>query len=124
MNTATKPRFTYNDIFDTIREYHWMIRELERLKKTQTDGSVVEYETKRQREKRERIEDFAERLKFIEDHMNLITEKERVIFDCILDGMFLTKTADHLGMSLKAVSRTRDRFVQRLYESQYEGESK
>ena len=124
MNTATKPRYTYNDIFETIREYHWMIRELERLKKTQAESSLVDYETKRRRQKRERAERFEERLNFVSDHQQLFTEEEQAILDCIMDGMTATDAAKHLCTYRHKISRTLEAIALRIYEAQLEGERK
>lgn len=124
MNTATKARFTYNDIYETIREYHWMIRELERLKNTQPGDSPVTYETKRRRQKRERAERFEERLHFIDEHLRCFQEEERAILDCLLEGMQLTEISAHMQMHRKRIAKVRDDIVTRLFETQHEGESK
>lgn len=124
MNTATKPRFTYNDIYETIREYHWMIRELDRLKKSQPYNGSIAYESKRQRQKQERIERFEERLHYIDENLQLFQEEERVILDCLLEGMQLTEIAGHMQMHRKRIAKVRDEIVTRLFDSQNEGESR
>lgn len=124
MPTATQPKYTYNDICETIREYHWMIRELDRLRKTQASDIQIAHETKRQRQKRERAERFESRLQFIDENIEMFQEDERVMLDCILDGMKPSDAARHLGTYGKKVTRTLDAIILRIYETQLEGEGK
>lgn len=122
MNTATKPRFTYNDIYETIREYHWMIRELERLKNTQPGDSPVTYETKRRRQKRERAERFEERIAFIQANIHIVNEKEHAVMECFMDGMSRADVSRHLEKPERTVYRILEKAVTALFESQNEGE--
>lgn len=123
METATQPRFTYNDIFDTIREYHWMISEVDRLS-SQLVGfdpdspDVFIPELNRRRKKLERVKRFVRRIHFIDGQNCITDETEKVVLDCLLDGVKIKDIAEHLQLHRKTIERIRERIINKIYESQ------
>lgn len=118
-----KEQFTYNDIYEAIREYHWMILELERLKKQfghawALEASSVSSEGKRQQRKIERARKFERQINFINESRCIVEEKERVILDCLLDGMKNVDIAALVNYNPKTIERIRDRIILKIYESQ------
>lgn len=122
MNTATKPRFTYNDIYETIREYHWMIRELDRLKRTLDIDSRIAYETKRKRQKVKLTERFEQRTDFVQSRLRMLNMKEQAVVRCYMDGMSREEIAKHLDTNTRSIYRIQEKAVQKLFDSQNEGE--
>lgn len=123
METMKKPDFTYNDIYDTIREYHWMIKELERLRKQFVSFDAAKAaasgpRNKRMLEKIERAERFEKRIDFINANRCIASERDRVILDCLLDGMQHKDIAANLGLNPKTIERIRNRIIEAIFESQ------
>lgn len=114
--------YTYNDIYDAIREYHWMIVELERLKgqfgDLENDPCRVLPESNRRKRKWERMKAFERRIVFIDKQTCITKEQEKVILDNLLDGVKIEDIAANLQIHRKTVGRIRDRIILQLFESQ------
>lgn len=128
MKTLIQPHFTYNDIFDAIREYHWMMNEVERLA-PQLKGfdpestDTIPPEMNRRRKKLERAKRFYRRIHFIDSRSCIQDETEKVVLDCLLDGVKIKDIAEHLQLHRKTIERIRERIINKIYESQFEGEN-
>lgn len=135
MIVATK--FNKHQIYGILKNYFWMVKEIQRIdyELSKTDftgtaqygieatlpkaqgivGKALENEILRRSKKSERLMDYIEKVNYINEHMGNITdEKEKVILDCLLDGMSLTAISKHLGMSRKQVTEIRDDIVDKL----------
>ena len=118
-----KKQYTYNDILNILIDYHWMVKEVNRLnlqmQSVETVGVAsysdeprssggaskrIEAEVMRRERKFDRKKKYEERISLIRDSHHLIeAEQHRVVFDCLLDGMSITAIAKHLNMNRNTV---------------------
>ena len=130
---------TYNkfQIYGILKDYFWMLREIQRLDRelAKTDfrgtaqygieatlphaqgivGKAIENEVIRRSRKSDNMVEFAKKVNFINERLHKVTdEKEKVVLDCMLDGMNLRAIAHHLRISRKQVHILRDTIVNRL----------
>jgi DNA-directed RNA polymerase specialized sigma subunit len=135
MTVATT--FNKYQIYGILKNYFWMLREIQRidreLNKTDFTGvaqygieatlphavgivsQAIENEVIRRERKSERLYKYIEEVNFINERIHNITdEKQKVILDCLLDGLSLTAISKHLVMSRQQVTDIRDNIVERL----------
>ncbi|WP_137744557.1 helix-turn-helix domain-containing protein [Robertmurraya siralis] len=135
MTTAVK--FSKHQIYGILRDYHWMVKEIKRIDRElqETDfqgtaqygieatlpkpqgvvGRALESEAIRRVNKSKRLNKFIQEVIFINENIpNITDEKEKVVLDCLLDGMSLTAISIHLGVSRRHVSNLRDGIVDKL----------
>jgi DNA-binding NarL/FixJ family response regulator len=130
---------TYNkfQIYGILKDYYWMIREIQKIDRDlqKTDfsgvaqygieatlphavgivGRAIENEVIRRSKKSERMLEYAKKVNFINERIGYITdEREKVILDCLMDGLSLTAISKHLGMSRQLVTDLRDKLVENL----------
>jgi DNA-binding NarL/FixJ family response regulator len=130
---------TYNrhQIYGILKDYCWKLREVQRIDKElqKTDftgtaqygieatlphavglvGKAIENEIVRREKKSERVIDYIDEINFINDRMNrIVDEKEKVVLDCLLDGMNIVAIAAHLRTSRKQIHLLRDNIVNKL----------
>lgn len=135
MTVATK----YNkfEIYNILRNYFWMVREIKRIDEYLEDtdfsgtaqygieatlpkaqgivGKALENEIIRRAKKSKRLLEYIEKVNFINERTERIKdEKEKVVLDCLLDGLSLTAISKHLGISRQQVTDIRDNMVDRL----------
>lgn len=128
------------EIEETIRNYHWMVKEIERLVELLGDAGErlvldyshmglpkpkglqsdpVAFEAMRREKDFRKLKRYMERVKYIEDRIEWIRdEKERTVLDCLLDGMTIVSIANHLGCTRKTVREIRERIINRLVEKE------
>lgn len=131
-------QYTYNDILNIILDYHWMVKEVNRLnlqmQSVETVGVAsysdepksssgvsrrLEGEVIRRERKHDRRKKYEVRIALIRDSYHLIEkEQDKVVFDCMLDGMSINAIAIHLNMNRKTVQRIRDRIIECIQEGQ------
>jgi DNA-binding NarL/FixJ family response regulator len=134
-------RMTYNkfQIYGILKDYFWMLREIQRIDKElmKTDfrgtaqygieatlphaigivGRAIENEVIRRNKKSERLMEYISKVNFINEKIDKVTvEKEKVVLDCLLDGMDISAIAHHLRISRKQVHILRDIIVTKLAE--------
>jgi DNA-directed RNA polymerase specialized sigma24 family protein len=130
-------RVKREEIEDALRDYHWMIREISRLRGYLEDageGTVRQYgidsgmpkpqggntdpvyqETARRERKWKRLEKLENKVLYIQDHLYLILdEREKTVLDCMLDGMSYRSIARHMGLSHSHIQRIKDSIVSNL----------
>jgi DNA-binding NarL/FixJ family response regulator len=132
---------TYNrhQIYGILKDYCWKLREVQRIDKElqKTDftgtaqygieatlphavglvGKAIENEIIRREKKSERVVDYIDEINFINARTNrIVDEKEKVVLDCLLDGMSIAAVAAHLRTSRKQVNLLRDNIVKLLAE--------
>jgi DNA-binding NarL/FixJ family response regulator len=135
MTTATK--LNKHQIYGVLKNYHWMVKEIQRIDKylSETDfngcaqygieatlpkpqgivGKALENEIIRRTNKSKRLYKYIEEVNYINERLHLITdEKEKVVLDCLLDGLSLTAVSRHLGISRQQVTDIRDNIVDKL----------
>ena len=125
-----------NDIEQAIRNYHWMVNEIIRLKEelktidqsntskygidatmpraSNTSDSVYNIVAKRDRSYRT-LKKFEAKVKFINDNIVFIKDDlEITILNCLLDGMNISGIAHHLKLSERKVYGIKDDIVKRM----------
>ncbi|MEH7251908.1 DNA-binding response regulator [Neobacillus niacini] len=130
---------TYNkfQIYGILKDYFWMLREIQRLDRelTKTDfrgtaqygieaslphgqgivSQAIENEVIRRSKKSDNMVEYARKVNFVNERFYKITdEKEKVILDCLLDGMSIIAISKHLGLSRRRVNELRDDIVDKL----------
>ena len=132
--------YTKDQIENMLRDYHWMVREIERIRSylsTAGERVIVNYEgldmpkpqggvrdpihseVARREKQWRRMAKLEEKVRFIQDRIDIITdERERTVLDCMLDGMSFTAISYHMGLSKALVTGLKDNIVNRFYESQ------
>ena len=128
--------FNRHEIYGILRDYHWLVKEVDRLIKelniTESVGvasysdepkggsgpsNPVAAEVIRREKKHDRLKNYLRRVNYInEKSVNVIDEKEKVILDCILDGMRMSAVAQHLNISRHTANQIRDIIVVKLDE--------
>jgi DNA-binding NarL/FixJ family response regulator len=121
-------------LYDILKNYHWMIKEIQRLsdilEDTEFNGTAqygleatlpkakgninqaIVSEVTRRTEKSERLQDYVCYVSFINENKHKIkNERERVVLDCLLDGMSLTAISRHLNMSRQHITDLRERIM-------------
>ena len=123
-----------------IRDYQWMIREIERIRKYLADAGeriVRNYETLgmpipkgdvrdpvhmevvRREKQWKRMAKLEEKVRFVQERIEVITdERERTVLDCLLDGMSYSAIAHHMGLSRRHVMRIKDDIVEKIYRQE------
>lgn len=133
MTTKKKP-YHRHDLYNILKDYHWLVKEIERLRRdlniTESVGvasysdepkggsgpsNPVAAEVQRREKKRDRLDKYTARVNYInEKSQNITDERERVILDCLLDGMRMSEVAKHLGISRHTANQIRDIIVVKL----------
>jgi DNA-binding CsgD family transcriptional regulator len=131
-----------NQIETLLRDYYWMKKEVNRLQKYlygrpspmrswgvaqygldaampkgSSGKSQMELRSMDIREERlyKRLEKFQERVYAIELAADLLEdERERVIYDCMIDGMSFREISYHLGISRNQVKKSKDDILNHL----------
>lgn len=120
-----------------IRDYSWMVREIVRLRQILEDagenltqqygiessmpkpkGKVndpIYMEVTRRVRQWKRVERLEWKVRFVQEQMERITdERERTVLDCILDGMSISETARHVGVSPRHIQRIKENIVEKM----------
>jgi DNA-binding NarL/FixJ family response regulator len=124
-------------IYGILKDYHWMLHEIKRidnyLRGTDFSGTAqygieatlphaigivgraLENEVIRRNKKSESMIEYAKKVNFINERMNRITdEREKVVLDCLLDGLSITAISKHMGIGRTRVTEIRDGIVDKL----------
>ncbi|WP_342399604.1 LuxR C-terminal-related transcriptional regulator [Weizmannia sp. FSL W8-0676] len=126
------------EIASILRDYHWMINEIQRQRKMLSDevngnftaqygieaslpkgqnGDPIFREVIRREKKSRWIEKLEKKVMFIQEHMDCITnEREKVVLECLLDGMSMIAISKHMGLSVRHVQRIKNSIVDKMSE--------
>jgi hypothetical protein len=132
---------TYNkhQVYGILKNYYWMLREIQRINSelSRTDfkgvaqygtsaslptgqglvSKTLENEVVRRTLKSERMIDYIDKVNFINANMYKVTdEKEKVILDCLLDGLTISAISKHLGTNRKQVNIQVDNIISCLVD--------
>lgn len=130
-------KFNKHQIYGILKTYHWKVKEIKRIdyELSKTDfsgvqqwgieatlphavgivGKALENEIIRRSNKSERLLKYIEEINFINGKMeNINDEREKVVLDCLLDGLTLTAISKHLGVGRTFVADMRDDIVDKL----------
>lgn len=137
MTTAVATKFNKHQIYGILKDYHWKLREIQRLDRDllKTDfrgaaqygieatlphavgivGKALENEVIRRNKKSSDLLKYCEQINFINENMHKVTdEKEKVVLDCLLEGMDITAISHHLRTNRRHVHLLRDNIVNHL----------
>ncbi len=126
-------------IADTLRNYHWMVNEIKRQRellkdagtnlvaqsgveaaqpKAQGDpGDPVGREVIRRDKKYTWIDKLEKKVSFIQERMYVVVdEREKVVLECLLDGMSMTAISSHMGLSSRHIQRIKNSIVSQMSE--------
>lgn len=129
--------YTEKDIKHILSNYFWMIKEVQRI-----NGELEEYETNvtaqygiestlpkpkgltsdtvanevvRRDKKEQRKMEFVHKIKYVQDRIHLIEDdREKVVLDCLLDGLSISAISNHMGLTRKHIYRLRNSIVTRM----------
>jgi DNA-directed RNA polymerase specialized sigma24 family protein len=127
------------EIASILRDYHWMINEIQRQRKLLEDvggnftsqygieagqpkpqgqnGDPIFREVIRREKKSRWIEKLEKKVMFIQEHMDCITnEREKAVLECLLDGMSMIAISKHMGLSVRHVQRIKNSIVDKMSE--------
>jgi DNA-directed RNA polymerase specialized sigma subunit len=78
-------------------------------------SKALENEIVRRNEKSERLIEYIDKVNFLNENRHKVTdEREKVVLDCILDGMSLAAIGKHLGTYRNQVSKIQDSIVDKI----------
>lgn len=130
---------TFHDIESALRDYNWMVKEIDRLRKelktvnssltpvygieaslpkgSGTSDKVGNEVLNRDR-KQKTIKKFEEKVQFIHDNSDCITDdRELTVLNCMLDGMSIVAISQHMGFSERKVYTIKDDIVRKMKEN-------
>ena len=131
---------TKNDIEQALRDYHWMPKEIERIKKAleDVDTSItamygieaslpkpkglntdkVGNSVVRNEKQHRYLKKLQSKMKLVEENIDSIEDdREKAVLFCMLDGMSQVSISLHLGLSEAKVSKIKYSIVNRMYEN-------
>lgn len=130
---------TFHDIENALRDYHWMLKEIERLKeelksvnsnvtpvygiessmpKGSGTSDKVGNEVVNRDRKQKTIQKFGAKVQFIHDNSDCITDdRELTVLNCMLDGMSIVAISQHMGFSERKVYTIKDDVVRKMKEN-------
>lgn len=120
-----------------MRDYHWMVREIARIRKVLEDAGErvvrqygpesgmpkpqggtsdpVHMEAARREKQWKRLERLEKRVRFIQERIDIITDdRERTVLDCMLDGMSFVAIASHMRLSKTHINRLKEEIVDKM----------
>lgn len=129
--------YTPLEVSNIIRDYHWMINEIKRINFVLNDtdqkvtasygieasmpkakgdpADTIAFEVIRREKKSKRVTKLEKKIKFIQDNLHKVQdERQKVVLDCLLDGMSITKVAYHMGLSRKHIHTIKEQIVETL----------
>ena len=130
---------TYSDkeIKHILSNYFWMIKEVKRINDELSEietsvtaqygieasmpkpqgltSDAIANEVVRRDKKAQRKYEFIRKIKYVQERIYLIEDdREKVVLDCLLDGMSISAISNHMGLSRKHIDRLRDSIVGRM----------
>lgn len=130
---------TFHEIENALRDYHWMIKEIQRLREELNSVNVsittkygveasmpkgnkisknVESEVISRERKQKTLKKFEDKVKFIETNCTCIEDdRELAVLNCILDGLSIVSISQHLGFSERKVYMIKDEIVKKIKEN-------
>lgn len=136
MTAATKPKYNKHEIYEILQGYHWIKKEVNRIRlelnKIDSVGvasysdepkggnaisNPVAAEVNRREKKYKRLDSYLDKMNFIDQRTgNVTNEKHKAALDCMLDGMSMSAIAIHMNISRRTVHHIRDEIVKKLSE--------
>lgn len=129
--------YTEKEIKHILSNYFWMIKEVKRINEDLCEietsvtaqygieasmpkpqgltSDAIANEVIRRDKKGQRKNEFINKIKYVQERIHLIEDdREKVVLDCLLDGMSISAISNHMGLSRKHIDRLRDTIVSRM----------
>lgn len=137
MGRGDNVTYSEKEIKHILSNYFWMIKEVKRIndelneietsvtaqygieatlpKPQGLTSDAIANEVVRRDKKSQRKYDFIQKIKYVQERIHLIEDdREKVVLDCLLDGMSISAISNHMGLSRKHIDRLRDSIVSRM----------
>jgi len=121
----------------TLHNYHWMIKEIQRLREYLAEygegvaikidglpkgkgkpGDPLFMEVARRERYAKRLTHLEKKVRYIQDRIDVITDdRERTVLDCLLDGLTVVEISHHMRLSRKHVHRIKEDIVRKMAEA-------
>lgn len=130
---------TFHEIENALRDYHWMTREIQRLKDelntvntkmsatygieaTLPKGSGTSDSTLKEVVQRDRrhstLKRFEKKVHFVDKYsLHIEDDRQMAVLNCMLDGMSFVGISQHMGYSERKVYKIKDEIVRKMKEN-------
>ena len=131
---------TNQEIESALRNYHWLIKEVVRLKydlgmignpsankgeigpKTGRPYNPTLNEVIRREHKQETLEKFESKINYVERNTEIITnDRELTVLNCLLDGMNINNISRHMGYSKRTIYSIKESIIEKIKNYAKEG---
>jgi cystathionine beta-lyase family protein involved in aluminum resistance len=131
---------TNQEIESALRNYHWLIKEVVRLKydlglignplsnkgeigpKTGRPFNPTLNEVIRREHKQETLAKFESKINYVERNMEIITnDRELTVLNCLLDGMNINNISRHMGYSKRTIYSIKESIIEKMKNYAKEG---
>ena len=122
-----------NEIEAALRNYHWLIKEVARLRhelqavdsragdtgpKTGRPFDPTLNEVVRRERKKETLLKFESKINFVENYIGQITnDREVTVLNCLLDGMNINNISAHMGYAKRTIYQIKEEIVEKMKKS-------
>lgn len=124
---------TNQEIESALRNYHWLIKEVVRLKydlgmignPSANKGEIgpkmgrpfnpTLNEVIRREHKQETLEKFESKINYVERNTEIITnDRELTVLNCLLDGMNINNISRHMGYSKRTIYSIKESIIEKI----------
>lgn len=123
---------TNHEIENSLRNYHWLIKEVARLRHELQNNNIemrttdtgpknsrpfnpTLNEVLRRERKQETLLKFESKINFIEKYIGVITnDRELTVLNCLLDGMNINNISRHMGYSKRTIYQIKEEIVEKI----------
>jgi cystathionine beta-lyase family protein involved in aluminum resistance len=124
---------TNQEIETALRNYHWLVKEVARLKydlglvgnplsnkgeigpKTGRPFNPTLNEVIRREQKQETLEKFEDKIHYVERNTGGITnDRELTVLNCLLDGMNINNISRHMGYSKRTIYSIKESIIEKI----------
>jgi DNA-binding NarL/FixJ family response regulator len=124
---------TNQEIESALRNYHWLVKEVVRLKydlgmignplsnkgeigpKTGRPFNPTLNEVVRREHKQETLTKFESKINYVERNTEIITnDRELTVLNCLLDGMNINNISRHMGYSKRTIYSIKESIIEKI----------
>lgn len=125
---------TNHEIENALRNYHWLVKEVARLKrelgdignplanksegpgaKTGRPFNPTLNEVIRREHKQETLEKFESKIEYVERNTVVVTnDRELTVLNCLLDGMNINNISRHMGYSKRTIYSIKESIIEKM----------